>query len=301
MKKFEIQLQNIRWIDLTEPKKSDLNHLAQELSIPNRILMNALDPEHLPKYESLESAAVIYLRVIDSAKPKASNIQDLTTKITLIVTDNLLLSIHRLDHPFLEELRIEASEKSYTLKDIIKRILTSSLLTFDGPLTSLENRVEIFEANIFENQKNQNILREGYFLKRKASAIRKVLKFSVDILGALQSRPDFVWRDFQGLRENLERNLFYTEDVLENVTSLLNLHISIASQKTNEVMRVLTVFSIFFLPLNFLAGVYGMNFDHMPELHHAKGYFYVLSSMAIISLLIFFWVWKRGWLKKPNY
>ena len=68
MKKSVHELQNFRWIDLTSPKKSDLNHLAQELNIPNRILMNALDPEHLPKYEQFESATVIYLRVIDSSK-----------------------------------------------------------------------------------------------------------------------------------------------------------------------------------------------------------------------------------------
>ena len=300
MKKSEHQLQNFRWIDLTGPKKSDLNYLAQELSIPNRILMNALDPEHLPKYELLDSAAVIYLRVIDPSKPNAVNIQDLTTKITLIITENLVISIHRIDHLFLEELRIESVEKNFALKDLIKRIITSSLMTFDVPLTTLENRVEIFEENIFENQKNKDIVREGYFLKRKASAIRKVLKFSLDILAALQSRPDFVWRDFQGLRENIERNLFYTEDVLENVTGLLNLHISLAAQKTNEVMRVLTVFSIFFLPLNFLAGVYGMNFDYMPELRHTHGYHYVLALMLLISLIIFIWVYKRGWLKKPS-
>lgn len=300
MKKSEHQLQNFRWIDLTGPKKSDLNYLAQELSIPNRILMNALDPEHLPKYELLDSAAVIYLRVIDPSKPNAVNIQDLTTKITLIITENLVISIHRIDHLFLEELRVESVEKNFALKDLIKRIITSSLMTFDVPLTTLENRVEIFEENIFENQKNKDIVREGYFLKRKASAIRKVLKFSLDILAALQSRPDFVWRDFQGLRENIERNLFYTEDVLENVTGLLNLHISLAAQKTNEVMRVLTVFSIFFLPLNFLAGVYGMNFDYMPELRHTHGYHYVLALMLLISLIIFIWVYKRGWLKKPS-
>jgi len=300
MKKSEHQLQNFRWIDLTGPKKSDLNHISNELSIPNRILMNALDPEHLPKYELLDSAAVIYLRVIDPSKPNAVNIQDLTTKITLIITEDLVMSIHRLDHLFLEELRNESVEKNFTLKDLIKRIITSSLMTFDIPLTTLENRVEIFEENIFENQKNQDIVREGYFLKRKASAIRKVLKFSLDILAALQSRPDFVWRDFQGLRENIERNLFYTEDVLENVTGLLNLHISLAAQKTNEVMRVLTVFSIFFLPLNFLAGVYGMNFDYMPELRHPHGYQYVLGLMICISLVIFIWVYKRGWLKRPK-
>lgn len=300
MKKSEHQLQNFRWIDLTGPKKSDLNHLAQELSIPNRILMNALDPEHLPKYELLDSAAVIYLRVIDSSKPNADNIQDLTTKITIIITENLVVSIHRLDHSFLEELRNESVEKNFTHKELIKRIITSSLTTFDNPLTALENRVEVFEENIFENQKSQNIVREGYFLKRKASAIRKVLKFSLDILASLQARPDFVYKDFSGIRENIERNLFYTEDVLENVTGLLNLHISLAAQKTNEVMRVLTVFSIFFLPLNFLAGVYGMNFDFMPELHTQHGYYYVLGSMLLISVVIFLWVYRKGWLKKPS-
>lgn len=300
MKKFETQLQNIRWIDLTQPGREDLNLLSEELSIPNRILTNALDPEHLPKYELLESTAVIYLRVIDASKPNANDIQDLTTKITLVIKENILVSIHRLDHLFIEDLRREATERNFTLKDLIKRIITSSLMTFDQPLTVLENRVEIFEQSIFENHKKQNIVKEGYFLKRKASAIRKVLKFSLDILSSLPSRPDFVWKDFQGLRESTERNLFYTEDVLENVTGLLNLHISLAAQKTNEVMRVLTVFSIFFLPLNFLAGVYGMNFEHMPELHTENGYYYVMSSMAFISLGIFFWVWRRGWLKNPN-
>ena len=65
-------------------------------------------------------------------------------------------------------------------------------------------------------------------------------------------------------------------------------------------MRVLTVFSIFFLPLNFLAGIYGMNFEHMPELKHPHGYTTVLLMMGLISLGIFIWVHKKGWLKEPE-
>lgn len=124
-------------------------------------------------------------------------------------------------------------------------------------------------------------------------------------MSSLEKRPEFVWSDFDSLQENVERNLFYSEDVLENVTGLLNLHVSLlsnetneASFKTNEVMRVLTVFSIFFLPLNFLAGIYGMNFKHMPELEMHNGYFFVLLGMGLISLTIFGWVYKRGWLSK---
>jgi magnesium transporter len=300
MNKFEYSFLNCKWIDITAPKKNDLEHLSNELNIPNRILINALDPEHLPKYEHLESASVIYLRTIDKNKSKAFNIQDLTTKITILFTHDTIITIHRLDHSFLRELRDDCVNKQYTLKELIKKVMSQSLFKFDDPITELESRVEIFEQSIFENNKSQNIIKEGYFLKRKASAIRKVLKFTLDILAGLKERPDFSRSDFVGLRENIERNLFYTEDVLENVTGLLNLHISLSAQKTNEVMRVLTVFSIFFLPLNFLTGIYGMNFENMPELKAQWGYFFLLGLMAIISTAIFYWFHKKGWLQRPN-
>ncbi len=306
MNKSEISLENGKWIDIVGPKKSDLNHLSPELNIPNRILINALDHEHLPKYDDLTDAAVIYLRTIDpSGKPDADNIQDLTTKITLIIKDDILISIHRLDMPFMQELRARCTSEKLTIKEVVKIIVSSALLAFDRKLTDLEERVDKFENSIFHSAKGHNFLKEGYTLKRRASAFRKILKFSLNILTSLDKRPEFIWSDFEALNENVERNLFYSEDVLENVTGLLNLHISLlsnetneASYKTNEVMRVLTVFSIFFLPLNFLAGVYGMNFRNMPELEMQNGYYYVLGGMACVSLSIFIWVYKRGWLEK---
>lgn len=306
MKKHSVEMNGLKWIDLVGPTKAELTHLSKELDIPKRILENSLDPEHLPKYEDIGDTTVIYLRTIDSSgNPHAVNIQDLTTKITLIIKENLLVSIHRLDKPYMEELREKSLRETLSMKEIIKKILSSSLLAFDQHLADLEERVDEFENNIFQLKKHQALLREGYFLKRRASAFRKVLKFSMNILSSLEKRPEFIWRDFAGLSESIERNLFYSEDVLENVNGLINLHINLlshatneASFKTNEVMRVLTVFSIFFLPLNFLAGIYGMNFKFMPELEMHNGYFVVLSGMGLISLGIFVWVYKRGWLKK---
>lgn len=310
MEKHELQISESRWLDLVAPKKDELEQLAGELEIPARILVNALDPEHLPKYESINSSTIIYLRIVDPhKKATAANIQDLTTKITIILKENLLLTIHRLDPQFIIDLRMDClrGDIKLTQKELIKKIITASIMTFDEPLNILERRSEEFEDKIFQSSKSRNIIREGYFLKRKASAFRKTLKFSLDILNSLSAHPEFVWKDFQGLRESTERFLFYTEDVLENVTGLLNLHISLAAQKTNEasyktneVMRVLTVFSIFFLPLNFLAGVYGMNFENMPELKHPLGYFAALSLMGAISVAIFIWVHQKGWLKNPE-
>ena len=306
MKKYIAQMGDLKWIDLIGPKKTDLNELSAELNIPKRILGNALNPEHLPKYDDLGETTVIYLRTIDpSGNPQAVNIQDLTTKITLIIKNNVLITIHRLDKSYLEELRTRSTTENLSMKEIIKTIVSSALLAFDQHLADLESRVDKFETEVFQLQKNHHILKEGYALKRRASAFRKVLKFSLNILGSLEGRPEFIWRDFVGLGEAIERNLFYSEDLLENVTGLINLHISLlshttneASYRTNEVMRVLTVFSIFFLPLNFLAGIYGMNFKYMPELEMHNGYFVVLGGMAAISFFIFAWVYKRGWLKK---
>ena len=64
---------------------------------------------------------------------------------------------------------------------------------------------------------------------------------------------------------------------------------------TNEIMRVLTVFSAILLPLTLIAGIYGMNFDHMPELHWLHGYAFALSLMAITALGLLIWFRRRGW------
>lgn len=311
MKRSEFILNQTRWVDLIHPSKEELEGLSSELQVPPRILVNALDPEHLPKYESFNTTTVIFLRIIDpNKKPTAVNIQELTTKVTIILQAGLILTIHRLDPEFLSSLRDECQTpegKNLTQKDLVKRIITSSIMTYDDPLGLLEKDAEEFEDEIFNPNKKISIIKEGYYLKRKASAFRKVLKFSLDILNSLNNHPEFIWKDFQGLRENTERFLFYTEDVLENVTGLLNLHISLAAQKTNEasfktneIMRVLTVFSIFFLPLNFLTGLYGMNFEFMPELKHPRGYIAVLAVMGTISIAIFMWIHRRGWIKNPE-
>jgi magnesium transporter len=82
----------------------------------------------------------------------------------------------------------------------------------------------------------------------------------------------------------------------ENVNNLLNLHISLASHRTNEVMGVLTIFSVFFLPLTFIVGLYGMNFDYMPELHHEMSYPVVVGIMLLIVILTYIWFKRKNWI-----
>jgi magnesium transporter len=82
----------------------------------------------------------------------------------------------------------------------------------------------------------------------------------------------------------------------EDCSHLMNIYLSLASHKTNEVMRVLTIFSAFFLPLTFIVGIYGMNFEFMPEIHKRLAYPIVWVGMLTIVALIYLWFRRKRWL-----
>ncbi|MGE8378233.1 MAG: CorA family divalent cation transporter, partial [Sphingobacterium sp.] len=86
------------------------------------------------------------------------------------------------------------------------------------------------------------------------------------------------------------------ENLSENVAQLLNVFFNISSNHTNEIMRILTIFSVFFMPITFVAGVYGMNFKNMPELEWYYGYPIAMAIMVAISMAIYLWFKRKGWL-----
>jgi magnesium transporter len=100
-------------------------------------------------------------------------------------------------------------------------------------------------------------------------------------------------RDVLDLHLRLE-NIYKT--IQENASHLINVYFSLNSQRTNEIMQVLTLFSAFFLPLTFIAGVYGMNFEIMPELKWKNGYYLTWGLMIFVSLGIFTWFRRKGWI-----
>ena len=78
--------------------------------------------------------------------------------------------------------------------------------------------------------------------------------------------------------------------------SLMEMYMSNMSNKMNEVMKVLTIMASIFIPLTFIAGIYGMNFDHIPELHYKNGYYYVWAVMIALFIGMMFYFKKKKWL-----
>lgn len=299
---------HFQWIDVPSPGPEQFEALASVLGMPRTIIENCLNPDYLPHVENYESTRFVIMRMPEPySNSKADTVQELTTKVALFISEGKVYTVHRIAHleclvriaKLLAEVHKAGKGDELNANNLLGLLFDEMADGFENPLTQLEASMEQFEENIFNHKRSKALLQEGYYIKRKASAYRKVLKYSIDILTKLAAKQD-LWQDS---RDKLERNLFYADDVFENTQGLLSLHLSIASQRTNEasfrtneIMRVLTVLTIFFLPLNFIAGVFGMNFTHIPGLQNEWGFWLSMGLMLVISLALFLYIAVKGWL-----
>ena len=100
----------------------------------------------------------------------------------------------------------------------------------------------------------------------------------------------------QDVKDQHLKMLTLYNQAVEDVNNLMNMYMSFAAQRTNEVMKILTIFSAFFLPLTFIVGIYGMNFEYMPELTKEWGYPTVLLVMVMVTVGIYAWFRRKKWL-----
>lgn len=303
MQKFEIgSPQDFFWIDLQDPKKEELEHIAQQFNLHPTSVQDCLDPEHFPKFEKIDDLHFVILRAFDeNSKSDADTIQELTRKVALFYTDKFLITVHRGQQAYIDKTREKWKTQALNhhsigkiIFEIFQGALNSYEKSFDAALVTLEHlEMSIFEAS---GAKKFN-LKDGYLLKRKTFIFRRMIRSLLDLIHRVHFGAEVQAPQIQSLKEDAESSLVYAEELTESTNILLNMHISLSSQKTNEVMRILTILSLFLLPLNVVTGIYGMNFEHMPELKWEYGYPMALAFMISISTVVFIWFHKKGWLK----
>lgn len=226
----------------------------------------------------------------------------MTRKVVIFAGADFVVTIHRKELPFLTRMQAEwqpgASEKGEPEPHrLILEIIDRGLATFEPPLEKIEEGLDQIEEALFQGRHDTEDLLDLYLLRRRATLTGRMLWRSIEVLKLLSPPVDGSLPHYQDVREEAESIHFYADQLVESATNLTNLQLSLASQKTNQVMRILTVFSAFFLPLTFLVGVYGMNFEFMPELAWRWGYPGIWVVMILVTVGIAAWFRHRGWLK----
>lgn len=284
---------HFHWIDVTHPTESELIELTAEYKLHAEAVKDCLQPDHLPKFETIDEVQFMIIRYFDSAcTSDADTIQQISRKLSIFAGAKFLITIHRLPYEYPVEF---SQNKTLSIHELLYKLLYSALKTYEIPMTKLDKDIDFYESRIFLKKRIPDLLKSLYRIKRRIYVIRKLLNLADEVV--VKSAPAHrKSTSYQELKDYYTKHDTIAEQLYDNINSLLSIYISISSQRTNEVMRVLTTFSAFFLPLTFLVGVYGMNFRHMPELEYPMAYPLVWGFMVVISLVIYGWFKRKGWI-----
>lgn len=289
--------ENCHWLDLTEVTTADLQKISEEYGIDQLMLEDTVDPNHLPKYEFGSNAHFFLFREsTDLERATLNNISDVSTKMGVFLLPETIITIHRLDVKSIKDteeyLRIHPQEQ-FTPDQIALMLGLRVIQSFDLEAQRLTTVMDEAENDIFlKSTLSTNHLRRLYRLKRKSGMNYRILNMSSDVIARF-SRLTLTTSEIENLKDRYKDVLSDFDHLNLQATNLISMFLALSDQKANQVMKILAKYSVYFLPITFIAGVYGMNFDYMPELHHRLGYFAVLMVMAVIVILTFFYMKKN--------
>jgi magnesium transporter len=285
----EKAFESFTWIDIENANKKELEVIASKYNLNYFLIKDALDIGHLPKYEQLHQHDFFIFRAYTSnVKLNIDEIGEMSNKIAFFIFDDKLITIHRAHFPFLN---LE-EEKDIKISEFFLKIVGFMIDSFKTPTLEISDKITEIEKTIFLKDYRAVLIEELYFIKTQSRILKKIISITEATILKSQDKykVSYIYQDIQDTLLNL---LTVNEESVDNSTHLMNTYLSLSDQKNNEVVRLLTIFSVFFLPLTFIAGIYGMNFSFMPELSWKLGYAFALCIMAIVVIVIYLWFRRK--------
>jgi len=280
---------SFKWIDIEHPNKSDLEKITNQYHLNYHLIKDSLEKGHLPKYEKTHQLDFYIFRAYTSdISLNIDEVGDMSNKIAFFILEDTLFTIHRAHFKFLNI----QEEKRIKINELFLSIVGAMVETFNKPTADLSAKITDIEKTIFLKDHRAILLEELYFIKSQSRILKKVLHITQNVIDQVADKFSNSFQ-FQEIKDRLLNQLTINDESVENSNQLMTTYLSISDQKNNEVVRLLTIFSAFFLPLTFIAGVYGMNFDFMPELKWRYGYLFSILFMFLIVLIIYIWFRRK--------
>ncbi len=289
MKIIEKQFESFTWIDIEHPNKLDLEKIATEHSLNYHLIKDSLEKGHLPKYEQSNNVDFFIFRAYTSdVNLQIDEVEEMSNKIAFFILENKIITIHRAPFEFLNT-QIDALS---SIQDLFLKIISSMVGTYKKPTIDLALKISDIEKTIFLKDHRNILVEELYYIKSQSRILRKVLHITQDVVNQITNKYNQSYH-YQDIKDQLLHHSTIIDESVENANQLMTTYLSISEQRNNEVVRLLTIFSAFFLPLTFIVGVYGMNFDFMPELKWKLGYLFALLFMLFVVVVIYVWFRKK--------
>ena len=298
---FTNQHRPFEWINYFQPNEDELKLLASKLNISPIYIQDILQTEHLPKVEQIGEGNCYFMiaRVLDPdlGGKDFKLMHEATRKLAIFFKEDQVITIERGNFFWLEEMKKNGNtDFSYTSAfQLVCKLLKQSFKSLEPLILRLGSDLDFYEGKLFESEKFPPIAKSLYNVRRKAAILKRLFAVSHNLEDFLNDYTisDPMAQDAIDMFRRIETMI---EDINERAASLINLNLSLSSQKSNEVMRFLTIYSAFFMPLTFLVGIYGMNFEFMPEINWRWGYAFCWFLMISLGIFHFVWFKRKNWL-----
>ncbi|MBA6289934.1 MULTISPECIES: magnesium transporter CorA family protein [unclassified Colwellia] len=291
------------WIDLDNVELEEEKRLLTQFNCHPLAINDALRERHPPKIELFNDYIFMLYRGIIA---NDDGLRFAHLQISMFIGKRVLITRHPQSSLAINELFAESSEKYLKRSPVhlALRLFHSSCGYYLKEMFSFEAELEKIEDD-FQSSGNDKMMKQITSYRSQLVKIRRTFNYHVTMGERLKAYVDDEDTDLitdkeihtvNDLRERLDRLLSLSQMYYDICGDLINGYMSVTSHQLNATMRVLTVITALFVPLTFLAGIYGMNFEYIPELKAANGYFILLGVMAVVSVVLLMIFKKKRWL-----
>jgi len=293
----------VTWINIDGLHQVDIiEKIGKHFDIHPLVLEDIVNTGQRPKMEDSKDYIFIVLKMLHYHE-KVSEIQ--AEQVSIVLGSNFIISFQESEGDVFDHIRARIRDAKGRIRragaDYLAYALVDAIV--DNYFTILEKlgeSIEDLEEELVANPKEET-LQQIHILKREMVFLRKSVWPLREVISGLERGESSLIHESTGiyLRDVYDHTIQVMDTVesfRDMVSGMLDIYLSSISNRMNVVMKVLTIIATIFIPLTFVAGIYGMNFKFMPELEWHWGYFAVLVIMAIVVVFMVFYFRRKGWL-----
>ncbi|ACK71077.1 magnesium and cobalt transport protein CorA [Gloeothece citriformis PCC 7424] len=303
-----IEKDTVSWIDIQGlGSEALLKQVGEIFDLHPLLLEEVVNVPQRPKVEDYKQHLLVICQMVRS-NPDKDGFE--TEQVGFVLGKNYLLTFQE---DFItdcfdvvrDRIRTNQGKVRQEKADYLIYLLLDSLIDGYFPVAEdYEERIEAIEDDIIRNPTRQT-MEELYHIRRELLALRRLIWPLRNVINLLmRDHSGFVSSEVQIYLRDCYDHVIQLWEIIEAyrelAASLMELYESAISNRMNEIMKFLTVISTIFIPLTFIAGIYGMNFENMPELHTKWGYYASLALMAAIAGGLIYFFWRQGWFKPTD-
>jgi len=289
--------QSIKWINVDGLANTGLiKKIGQHFNLHYLLLEDILNIDHRPKMDEYEDHLFLTMKMLYRMEGDEIDYEH----ISFVLGKDFLLSFQEKEGDIFNHLRERIKNDSGVFRKrgadyLLYRLIDTIVDSYYTVLENVGYKVEALEENIAQKNPTIDDFREIQELKKEFIYLRKVVYPLREALNKMiKNESGFIEHHTVKYYSDVYDHVIHLIDSLDTykdlTTTLMDLYMNTINYKMNEVMKLLTIITTIFIPLSFIVGIYGMNFDILPELHWQYGYFYVLIFMGLVvaSMVVYF-------------